>query len=65
MKFKKKKREEKYKNVTPVVKRFGLTKKNVPTLNQIKLCLVKHFNMPKNEALTEENALTKWEQFTR
>ena len=65
MMFTKKKTGKKYKNVTPVVKRYGLTKKNVPTLNQIKLCLVKHFNMPKSEVLTDENSLTKWEQFAR
>ena len=52
--------------ITPVVKRFNLTKKTTPTINQIKVCLLKHFGVNKSQLseITKENVDTKWEEFT-
>ena len=57
---------EKCAGITAVVKSHGLTKKSAPTLNQIKICLKKHFGVSKTELsqINQENVDTKWNELT-
>ena len=55
---------DKCSGITAVVKEAGYCKRDVPTLNQIRLYLKKERGVPKEtlEAITEENVAAKWDE---